>query len=603
MTLLADRPTAGPQGAPSASFGYVTPRSRWSRFGHRLGSEGGLFFLFAYAVYQAIAWLLDWKYLDFEGDAVSRVANGFYVLHSRDPHLGAIGFVWNPLSSVADIPLLLFNSFWPALASHDVAGTTVSALAMAGAVYQLNALLREWKVNVVPRVLLTLFFLGNPMILLFGGNGMSEGLYLFAMVATARYLLRWLRQDDLASLVYAAYALGIAYLERSEPVAAALLAAPFVCWVSFTRSPGDRRSRVWSGLTDAVILVAPIVTCFLAWAAVSWVIVGQPFEQFTSKYGNAALIANSHIPKGHLSTRVIHELHGILYLAPALPVILVAALLVATYRRDAQIWVLVTVLGGCLGFTMVTYLLNAIFPWYRYYIMVVPIEVLLVGILFAQPVRIYRAGAAPPPVEPEPDPVAEGPYGSSRRSQQERRRRTRGYVGAAIATVVTLALLIPSIPGTMKGMDNPTIAPDTDLYFGYIWHKHPNADDKAAKAAFPAVESIASYIDKQHFANGDIVVDTADNCIPNVVTDVDNPRVFVITNDRDFQRVLDDPLTFGAHYLMVQGNGSSQTDAVGQQYPGIDKANWAHLAHAFPSEGFCVNFRLYKVTGHPQGTY
>ena len=67
--------------------------------------------------------------------------------------------------------------------------------------------------------------------------------------------------------------------------------------------------------------------------------------------------------------------------------------------------------------------------------------------------------------------------------------------------------------------------------------------------------------------------------------------------------MLDDPLTFGAHYLMVQGNGSSQTDAVGQQYPGIDKANWAHLAHAFPSEGFCVNFRLYKVTGHPQGTY
>ena len=601
MTLLADRPTAGSSGAPSAT-GYTPPQGRLARIGGRLATEGGLFFLFSFAVYQTVAWLLDWKYLDFEGDAVSRVANGFYLLHSRDPHLGAIGFVWGPLSSAADLPLLLFNSYWPALASHDVAGTTMSALAMAGAVYQLNALLREWKVTVVARVLLTLFFLGNPMILLFGGNGMSEALYLFAMLAAARYLLRWLRHDDLASLVYAASALGVAYLERSEPVAAALLAVPFVWWVSYTRSPGDRRSRVWSGLTDATILVAPIVTCFIAWAAVSWVIVGQPFEQFTSKYGNAALIANSHIPPGHLSTRVIHEIHGILYLGPALPIIVIVALLVGTYRRDAQLWVIVTVLGGCLAFTMVTYLLNAIFPWYRYYIMVVPIEVLLVGYLFARPVRIYRAGTEPA-AEPVPDPEVDGLYGSSRRSQQQRRQRTRALLGSAVAVVVVLVLLIPSLPGTAMGMDNPTIAPDTDLYFGYIWHVHPNANDRAAKQAYPAVESMANYIDEQHYANGDIVVDTADNCIPNVVTNVDDPRVFVITNDRDFQQVLDDPLTFHAHYLMVQGNGSSQTDAVGQQYPDLGHEQWAHLVHTFPSQGFCVNFRLYQVTGHPQGTY
>ena len=73
----------------------------------------------------------------FDGDTISRMANGFYVIHSRDPHLGAIGFVWNPLSSLADLPLLSLNSLWPSLASHDVAGTTMSALAMACATYQL----------------------------------------------------------------------------------------------------------------------------------------------------------------------------------------------------------------------------------------------------------------------------------------------------------------------------------------------------------------------------------------------------------------------------------------------------------------------------------
>jgi hypothetical protein len=604
MTLLADRPTAGSQGAPSANFGYATPKSRWSRFGHRLGSEGGLFFLFSLGVYLVLAWLLDWKYLSFEGDAVARMANGFYMIHSRDPHLGAIGFVWGPLSSAVDLPLLLFNSYWPALASHDVAGTTMSALAMAGAVYQLNALLREWKVNIAPRVLLTLFFAFNPMIMLFAADGMSEALYLFAMLAAARYLSRWLRQDDLPSLVYAASALGIAYLERSEPVASALLAVPFVCWVTFTRSPGDRRSRIWSGLTDGTILVAPIVTCFVAWALISWVIVGQPFEQFTSRYGNSALIAQSHIKALHLSARAIHEVHGVFYLGPALPVIVVAALLVAAYRRDAQIWVLATMLGGCLAFTMGSYLVNAIFPWYRYYIMVVPIEVLLVGFLFADPVRIRRAGTSwPEEVTSVPESAPEGPYATSRQSKVERQQRSKTIIGAAIACVITLALLIPMIPGALKGMDNPTIAPDIDLYVGYIFHRHLNASDREAKVAYAAVESVADYFEQQHLPNGDVVVDTGDNCIPNVVTNSSNPRIFVITNDRDFQQTLDDPLTFGAHYLLVQGSGSSQTDAVSLQYPDLSKVNWAHLVHTFPARGYCVAFHLYKVTGHPQGTY
>ena len=74
--------------------------------------------------------------------------------------------------------------------------------------------------------MLTILFVLNPLILLFGGNGMSEATYLFAMVAATRYLLRWLRNHDRSSLLYCAIALAFGYLERSEPVAAAVLAAP-----------------------------------------------------------------------------------------------------------------------------------------------------------------------------------------------------------------------------------------------------------------------------------------------------------------------------------------------------------------------------------------
>ena len=61
------------------------------------------------------------------------------------------------------------------------------------------------------------------MILLYAGNGMSEGLYLFTLLASTRYLLRWIRGGDLRSLAYAAVALAFSYLTRNEAAMAAVL--------------------------------------------------------------------------------------------------------------------------------------------------------------------------------------------------------------------------------------------------------------------------------------------------------------------------------------------------------------------------------------------
>ena len=106
MTLVQELPTVVGQ-APVPSSSTEAPRSR------RVETLG--VFGFSFAAYLTVAMVLDFHYLSFAGDAVSRMANGFYMLHSRDPHLAAVGFVWNPLSSVADLPLLLFNSWFPVL--------------------------------------------------------------------------------------------------------------------------------------------------------------------------------------------------------------------------------------------------------------------------------------------------------------------------------------------------------------------------------------------------------------------------------------------------------------------------------------------------------
>jgi len=134
-------------------------------------TEGRAVFLLCFGIYFTVAWLLDIKYRAFTPDAFSHMANGFYILYSRDPHLAAVGFVWPPLQSIASMVILLGNHHWPALSHNDMAGSIVSGLAMAGVAYQIFATLREWGVGRIPRLVLTACFALNPMMLLYAATG------------------------------------------------------------------------------------------------------------------------------------------------------------------------------------------------------------------------------------------------------------------------------------------------------------------------------------------------------------------------------------------------------------------------------------------------
>ena len=114
-------------------------------------------------------------------------------------------------------------------------------LAGTGAVHQVHAALREWGVRRGPRLVLTLVFGINPMVLYYAGNGMSDMLYMFLLVLTTRYFLRWLHHGGLRPLVYAGSALGLAYLDRYEALGAAGLAAVVVLGVSYWRSQDQLR--------------------------------------------------------------------------------------------------------------------------------------------------------------------------------------------------------------------------------------------------------------------------------------------------------------------------------------------------------------------------
>jgi hypothetical protein len=548
-----------------------------------MGNEGVVVAVLCTGAYLTVAIILDFKTLSFNGDAVARMANGFYVLYSRDPHLAAVGFVWNPLQSFLDVVPLLFKDLWPALASHDMAGSIVSVLCMVGAVHQTRSALRDWGVPRAPRLVMTLIFAVNPMILLYSGNGMSEALYLFSLVATARYLARWLRDDDLRSLVYAGVALGFCYLARNEAVLPALLGAILVLTVSYRRGIGVRHARTMRALTDGTIFIMPFVTGFVGWAVASDVITGQFFAQFTSQYGTAAQIAagGGAGQRYPLGGELRLEAHALEYLAPLLVLIIVVAVVMAWRRRDPLVLVPIAVLGGGLAFDLGGYLTNSIIWSFRYVIATIPLEVLLVGVILAA--ARERAPGPPETVSPSA-------------------RRWRPGMLSAVGVIVAVVALVPSVPATAAGMFNPQVGVEELQELGYVFHQPLTAQDRVNKQHFAAIQVISNYLADLHLPDGDVLIDNSSGCVPEVITTVPDPRIFVIPNDRDFQRSLADPLTFDVHYILVPPpTGLNVNTATNKSYPSLYGTGdgFAEEVHQFPAYGLCSPFRLYRVVGHP----
>ena len=578
--ILHPSPGMRPAGVPPR-------RTLHSRFFDRLMSEDGVVTLIAFTIYLIVAILLDFKYQILPLDAVSRMANGYYVLWSRDPHLAAVGFVWSPLQSFADIPLLLFKPLFPVLATHDLAGSLVCVLAGAGAVHQVHAALREWGLRRGPRLVLTLVFGINPMVLYYAGNGMSDMLYMFLLVLTTRYFLRWLHHGGLRPLVYAGSALGLAYLDRYEALGAAGLAAVVVLGVSYSRSHDQLRDRIKGAAADATIFLAPTVATFTAWAVMSYVIVGQAFPGISSQYGTGAQTSES--VQMTFAARAAHGMHNIEYLAPLLPIVLVLAILFAVRRRDLRVLAPLAILGGSVTFDTLGLLAGFLEPWYRYFIVCVPLEILLVGCILAKGgSMVGNSGLPAEPVD-------------SLGTSSVAWLRQRGFTANLIGVIVVVALIGVSVPSSAKGIFASSVQSSESVELGALFLSHPTKTERQWTHHYSHIQSIDAYIGNMRLPDGSIVADTYGNCTPQIVTSVANSKVFVITNDRDFQRVLADPLTFGAHYLFVpQPVGVGLTDALNEEYPTLyaHGAGFAKFVHQFNADGICATYRLYRVTGH-----
>ena len=260
-------------------------------------------FFASLVLYLAVGYWLQVRHGFIIGDALSRVSAAQTVLFSRDPHLAAIGFIFTPLTAMVQIPAIAISPLWPDMAERAFSGTIMSSIFMAGAVVQVFGMGADRGLPRAYSVAIAMLFAVNPMIVFYGSNGMSEAPFIFFMSWAVRRLIMWMLDDDVHHLIVAGgIAMGLAYLTRYDAVACIAAAGLLVGVTTYLRArPAPRFRRA---LLDLLMVSGPGFAAFIGWAAVSWLITGQAFAQFTSQYGNTAILEQSGQTKPGLRCRI-----------------------------------------------------------------------------------------------------------------------------------------------------------------------------------------------------------------------------------------------------------------------------------------------------------
>jgi hypothetical protein len=541
-----------------------------------------LFFGVSFAVYVTVGYWLQMRHGFIIGDALSRVQSAQSVVESRQPHLAAIGFIFTPLTAIVNLPGVLLGDVWPDLVTYGFAASLASALFMAGSVVQIMTIGTD---RGLPRtyVLTIAALLGaNPMIVFYGSNGMSEAPFIFFLTWSVCRLIRWMVDDDVHHLITTGFvAMSLAYLVRYDAVAAIAAAGFLVAITTFRRA--RRPPRVRRALLDLIPVSGPGFLAFVGWAVASWLITRNAFAQFSSQYGNAAILQQEGgSGPATFGAGVSYALVSMTLLAPALlPIGVWAGYLRWGRPHRIVLIVPIVVFGGVLAFQAYSYASGQTFGFLRFYIVAIPFAACLAMLAVPDGELVQ--------------PTRRGRYAPAQTAKPSTRPARFAYV----AVVLVFAICVP-IAGW--GMSQPHYAPQ-EYALGAVLNPDPYdvsqkmAVERRIAADFSTEREIAKYLDDLDLPEGSVITDTVYGFA--VVVASRKPKTFVLPSDSDFVKLLNDPSAFGIKYLLaVPNTGRGVSDALNLRYPTLYEtgAEVATLELEIPNDGDNQpDWRLYRV--------
>ena len=503
-------------------------------------------------------------------DALSRSGSALAVLWSTDPHLAAIGFVWMPLPTLLELPWAVLYPLWHDVVSSGFASTATTALcggATAAILVKTASLLGlPTRLGWAFALLVSL----NPMLLLYAGNGMSEGVAAPFLIGAVCLLTLFWRTGQRGYIAWAGLALafGCASLYQGVPFTLAVfgvMASVLVWGREAVRSAPQGRWRAVQGL--GLLLLAPSAIVMLLWVVANAAIMKDPLYFATSVYSNAAQTAVARQTPGGLpfigQGDVGRTLAFCFVRTAALSVPVVALLVVRGLdRRLQRVETLALVLlwsSVPLGFMAPLTYRGGSFGWLRFFIY---------PLLVAAGWGLYEVATS------------------------HRPRR---------AIAIILAGWVLASPVTLAAMANPELGQEEHRMVQVLaGERHPQ--DLRRQDHVPAFKPMLSYLESEPLARGQrILLDPATQAWP-LVAQLEPQhlrRLVVVTADRQFAAAVADPVRHNISYLLVPDPRLAQSDAINRLRPGLWEGRQPgfELEQKFPPRPRVSGgeWRLYKV--------
>lgn len=316
-TRRANRPARSAIAAAAATVGHV--RARWMAAAAATMS--------CWAGYVAVGvWLVNAQNYMIN-DAVSRTVSATLMVASRDPHLAAVGFYWQPIPTVTRIPFVyLFDPFGQVL----FAGPVTSALFAAATLPVLVAIGRTLELGSRTIAFVVVAHALNPVTVYFAANAMSESTFAFFLSLAVLLFLRWPNSADSRQLLLFGLAVAACAACRHETL---VMLPPLMAGIALSVERERRRAAV-------TLAAVPSIAWIAMWATVSKLITGDWFFWYSASRPTTATPPGAQwVPDDlNLVTAIVHV--AVLLLAYS-PVLIPAALVALLVPSRGATWIVV----------------------------------------------------------------------------------------------------------------------------------------------------------------------------------------------------------------------------------------------------------------------
>ncbi|MBI3965922.1 MAG: glycosyltransferase family 39 protein [Chloroflexi bacterium] len=536
-TTLSRQPTLG---APARSRALSLPLS--IPF-----SESTAIFGLGLALNLAMAWFVVYQLNIFVTDAMSRTLAAQRVFFGADPKLTEVGFIWAPLPTLLQIPLVLI----PPLRQDGLSGNVLTAIMGAITLVSLNRIYRHLRLGRGVRYALLLLCALNPMTLYYSSNGLSEMTFVCFTILSIDYLLEWANTYNIRPLISMGFAVGIALLARYDTAIHAWLLLAVIYFLLTRRS--TRPSE-----TQAMLVTYFAPVCFFGglWVLFNLMIMGDPIYFVRGAYSNAAQIGFQLAVLGEIAkltgnpvgiARFITEQVTLLFPMFSIGVVL---LLLDFGRTRNRLSLSVALLAMSFpAFQALNFFSGQSAAFIRYFILAVPYGYLMAGQLIG---RVTNKQAR------------------------------YGVIGLALT-----GLLLSNF-ATAYAMSTVT---ERTADWGQWNDTFIRAGLTGERVnTWPEEREIAAFLNRNVSGRG-VLVDSFQGY--RVVFFTGNPKMWVVNGDRDFEETLKNPIGKVRYILVASPQLEGALNRVNQVYPSLYEygASWATLVGEWP----ILKWKLYEV--------